>query len=159
MCSLLPYHMALILAITHFCNFIFKIVSVHFFYFFIYCKRWMEVAGWKQGTTNEPQPEDAVLFFSFDGACERPLVVPLAFSRVLSPCLLVTSKITTRKTYIKECMVSTQNIDRATYRVQQHKHNVLMHSVTICVSLIWYSLFHKPDEMINDTSMSSPYML
>ena len=76
----------------------------------------MEVAGWKQGTTNEPQPEDAVLFFSFDGACERPLVVPLAFSHVLSPRLLVTSKITTRKTYVKECMTSTQNTDRATYK-------------------------------------------
>ena len=51
------------------------------------CERSMEVAGWKYVTTNEPQPEIPVLFFSFfDVICERPLVLPLTFS-----CSLTTS--------------------------------------------------------------------
>ena len=54
------------------------------------CKRLMEVAGWKQGTTNEPQPEvpDFISSFLFDGTCERLLELPLTFSRAVS----VTSK-------------------------------------------------------------------
>ena len=83
-------------------------------------------------------------FFSFDGTYERPLEMPLAFSCALS----VTSKIIIRKTYIKELLQINDIIilphtqqtkkardtdwltDKVTYRVQQHKHNVQMHSVT-----------------------------
>ena len=96
----------------------------------------IEVAGSKQGTRNEPQPEIPVLFFSsliffffFLMVCARGHWYCLSLSLALSlPHLLVMSKITIHKRLND---VHTQkNIDRATYRIQQHKHNVQMHSVT-----------------------------
>ena len=70
------------------------------------------------------------------------VVIP---SRLLSRCLLVTSKIIIRKTYVKELLQINDIIilphtqqkkkletltDKVTYRVQQHKHNVQMRWVT-----------------------------
>ena len=48
------------------------------------CKRSMEVAGWKKGRTNEPQPEvpDFISSFLFDGTFnvdERTLITPIGF--------------------------------------------------------------------------------
>ena len=49
------------------------------------------------GATNKPQPDIPILLFYSDGIYERQLISPLIFSRLLSPCLFVTSKIITRK--------------------------------------------------------------
>jgi len=78
-------------------------------------------------------------FFSF-GWYLREAVV--AFSRALS----LTSKIITRKTYVKELLQISDVIiyvpytqqkkkletltDKVTHRIQQHEHNVQIHSVT-----------------------------
>ena len=59
----------------------------------------LEISNNKRATARNTS---LFLFFSFDGTCERPLVLPLAFSRALFPRLLMTSKITTRKTYLKD---------------------------------------------------------
>ena len=69
--------------------------------------RWKQQVKSRQQQTSHSQ-RFLILFFSFDGTCQRPLVLPLALSRALSPRLLVTSKITTRKTYVKDRMTSTQ---------------------------------------------------
>ena len=71
-----------------------------------YCRWLMEAAGWKSGTTNEPQSEVPDFFsFSFDGI----LGIDSRFlPRSLSQRLLVTSKITTRNTYVKAWMTSTR---------------------------------------------------
>ena len=70
--------------------------------------------------------------FLFDGKCERPLVLPLAFFSRSLTMSFSDVQITTSNTYVEDWMTYTQkNTDRATHRVQQHKHNVQMHSVTI----------------------------
>ena len=52
----------------------------------------------KRATTREDP--DFNSSFLIDRTCERPLLLPLAFSRALS----VTSKIIIRKTYVKELL-------------------------------------------------------
>ena len=67
-----------------------------------WCKWLMEVAGWKQATS-EPQPDIPVLFFLFfDGICERLLVSLLAFSHTTS-----FNHIQSHNIYVKDWLTST----------------------------------------------------
>ena len=106
------------------------------------CKRSVEVAGWNNGSREQQMSHSQIFLFNLFSFfflffwwwfCERPLVLPFTFSRTLMPHLLVTSKITTLKAYVKDSMTSAHERTQTewhVYRVQQHKHNVQMHSVT-----------------------------
>ena len=108
----------------------------------VYTKRSMKVAGRKQATTNEPQPEfPQFLFHFFQMVCTRGSWCHFSLFLAISLRLFVTTKIITRKTYVKELLqsndVHTQKnkklmtlTGKVTYRVQQHKDNVQTHSVT-----------------------------
>ena len=97
-------------------------------------------------------------------------------SRFLSRCLLVTSKIIIRKTYVKELfkindviinLPNTQEkkklevtpTDKVTYRVQQHKHNVQMPSVTYMYLLFATAIGScVPCRLVNDSPSVSPLL-
>ena len=102
---------------------------------------WLEVRNNKRATA-------FLLFFLMVHA--RGHWYCLSLSLTVSHCLIVTSKIIIRKTYIKELLQIIDVIifphtqkkkmletltDRATYRLQQHKHSVQMHLVTVSLVL------------------------
>ena len=97
------------------------------------CKRSVEVAGWKYRQQQTSHSQRFLFYFvSFlDGICDRLLVLPFAFTRALPLHLLVTSKITTRKTYVKDWMTFTHERTLTERHRVQHKHNVQMQTITI----------------------------
>ena len=95
--------------------------------------RWKYQAGSREQQTSHSQ---LFLFYCFVlflmmVICERPLVLPLALSRNLTPRLSMTSKITTRKSYVKIRMTSTHKRTLTERHTEYNKTNTLCRSCYI----------------------------